>query len=200
MPIRTAIFKEPVQGEIRIAKLNLDGDEQANLVVHGGPNKAVYGYPSEHYAFWQNELGGDLSWGSFGENLTTEGLTERELFIGDRLSVGSAELTVVQPRMPCFKLAARFDREDLIKRFLASRRSGFYFSVAREGVVSAGATIEFVSRDPDRVSVTDVLDLFLGTNSDVDLLDRALRVKTLPENWKAEIADRAKRRVEARSA
>jgi MOSC domain-containing protein YiiM len=178
----------------------LDGDEQANLVVHGGPNKAVYGYPSEHYAFWRGELGGDLPWGSFGENLTTEGLSERELFIGDRLRVGSAELTVVQPRMPCFKLAARFDREDLIKRFLASRRSGFYFSVAQEGVVSAGATIEFVSRDPERVSVTDILDLFLGTKSDPDLLDRALRVKTLPENWKMEIADRANRRVEARSA
>ncbi len=195
MPVRTAIFKAPVQGDVGVGKLHLAGDRQADLSVHGGVDKAVYGYPYEHYDFWRQDLGEDLCWGNFGENLTTEGLCENDLFIGDRLRVGSAELTVTQPRMPCYKLAARFNRDDMIRRFLASRRSGFYFSVAQEGVISAGTTIEFVSRDPERVSVTDVIDLFLGKNLDAGLLDRALRATALPESWKAALAERAHSRA-----
>jgi len=128
--VRTSIFKAPVPGRIRVAKLNVEGDQQSDLTVHRGIDKAVYADPSEHYPFWRRELPGmDLPWGVFGENLTTEGLLEETLHIGDRLRVGSSEFVVTQPRMPCFKLGIRFNRSDLVKRFLQSGRTGFYFAV-----------------------------------------------------------------------
>src|SRR6202040_4302110 len=137
--VTTGIFKEPIEGSVMLRTLNLDGDGQADLTVHGGVSKAVYAYPSEHYDYWRKELPGmDLPWGMFGENLTTTGLSEDELHIGDRLQIGSAVLLVRQPRMPCYKLAAKFQREDMIERFLRSGRSGFYFSVEQEGEVAAG--------------------------------------------------------------
>jgi MOSC domain-containing protein YiiM len=195
MTVQTSIFKEPVQGRVKVGKLNLAGDRQADLSVHGGANKAVYGYPSEHYEFWRNELGAELSWGNFGENLTLQGLSENDLFIGDRLQVGSAVLTVVQPRMPCYKLALRFNRDDMTKRFLVSRRSGLYFSVAEEGALAAGSKIEILSRDPERVTVVDIIDLFLSDTPDQQLLERAMRVAALPVNWKVALAERASRRL-----
>jgi MOSC domain-containing protein YiiM len=146
--VLTGIFKEPVEGPVMVAPLNLAGDKQADLTVHGGANKAVYGYPAEHYEYWRTELPEVAScWGHFGENLTTEGLREDTLCVGDRLRVGSALLMVTQPRMPCYKLALRFGRDDMIQRFLASGRSGFYFSVLEPGEVRAGSDIEIVSRD-----------------------------------------------------
>jgi len=132
MTVQTGIFKDPVNGPVTIRKLNLAGDQQADLTVHGGAEKAVYAYPAEHYEYWRKTLPeAPFSWGKFGENLTTEGLGEDSLCIGDRLRVGSAILMVTQPRMPCYKLALRFDRDDMIKLFLTSQRSGFYFSVRR---------------------------------------------------------------------
>lgn len=189
--VQTAIFKEPVEGLVGVGKLNLAGDRQADLKVHGGAAKAVYGYPSEHYAYWQNELAVALSRGNFGENLTTEGLSEAALFIGDRLRIGSAVLMVTQPRMPCYKLGIRFERDDMIKRFLASRRCGFYFSVEQEGELSAASEIEFLSRDPERVTVIDIVDLYLGEARDPELLERVLRVGALPATWKSFLAARA---------
>jgi MOSC domain-containing protein YiiM len=184
--VRTGIFKEPVDGPVMIGELNLAGDEQADLSVHGGAQKAVYAYPAEHYEYWQHELP-DVAcpWGKFGENLTTEGLMEDSLYIGDRLRAGSAILMVTQPRMPCYKLALKFERDDMIKRFLRSRRSGFYFSVIEPGKVSAGSTIEILSRDPDRVTVADIGRLYLGKTRDRELLQRATNVSALPESWKA---------------
>jgi MOSC domain-containing protein YiiM len=192
--VQTAIFKEPVQGQVWVGKLDLAGDGQADLRVHGGEYKAVYAYPSEHYSYWQDELAVALSRGNFGENLTTEALFERDLFIGDRLRIGTAVLTVTQPRMPCYKLEIRFGRNDMIKRFLASRRSGFYFSVEEEGEVSAESKIEFLSRDPERVSVVDIVDLYLGEARDPELLERVMRVGALPESWKTYLAKRASAR------
>ena len=129
-PVSTGIFKEPVAGRVMMRTLNLDGDRQADLSVHGGPEKAVYVYPSEHYEFWKRELPEmELPWGMFGENLTTTGLFETEVNIGDKFRVGTAEVMVTQPRMPCYKLGIRFGRVDIIKRFLISERSGFYLSV-----------------------------------------------------------------------
>jgi MOSC domain-containing protein YiiM len=126
--INTDIFKESVSGLVLLRKLNLHGDRHADLSVHGGPCKAVYAYPSEHYPFWGSELRDTaLPWGMFGENFTTEGLTESEVRIGDRLQVGGAIILVRQPRVPCFKLAAKFQRSDILDRFLESGRSGFYF-------------------------------------------------------------------------
>jgi MOSC domain-containing protein YiiM len=191
MTVQTGIFKDPVDGPVMIRKLNLDGDRQADLTVHGGAEKAVYAYPAEHYEYWRKKLPDvPFSCGKFGENLTTEGLAEETLCIGDRLRVGSAILMVTQPRMPCYKLALRFDRDDMIKRFLASQRSGFYFSVIEEGEVQAGSKVEILSRDPHRVAVVDIVRLYLGQGHDPDLLHRAINVSALPQNWKSELAVR----------
>jgi MOSC domain-containing protein YiiM len=192
MTVQTAIFKDPVDGPVMIGRLNLDGDKQADLTVHGGRDKAVYAYPAEHYEYWRKELPEvSFSWGRFGENLTIEGLHEDTLCIGDRLKIGSAVLMVTQPRMPCYKLALRFDRDDMIQRFLASGRSGFYFSVIEPGEVSVESKAEVVSRDPNRVAVADIVRLYLGQAHDPDLLQRAINVDALPENWKAHLQLRA---------
>ncbi len=191
MTVQTGIFKDPVNKPVTISKLNLAGDQQADLTVHGGAEKAVYAYPAEHYEYWRKKLPEvPFSWGKFGENLTTEGLAEETLCIGDRLRVGSAILMVTQPRMPCYKLALRFDRDDIIKHFLTSQRSGFYFAVVKEGEVQAGSEVENLSRDPHRVTVVDIVRLYLGQERDPELLHRAMDVSALPQNWKAELAVR----------
>lgn len=200
-PVLTGIFKEPVEGSVRVGKLNLDGDRQADLTVHGGAEKAIYAYPAEHYPYWQHELPDvAFSWGRFGENLTTEGLREDTLCIGDHLQVGSAVVTVTQPRLPCYKLELRFGRDDMIKRFLRGRRYGFYFSVEQEGEVSAGSAIEFLSRDPNRVTVPDISRLYLSKEPDHALLERAVSVSALPRSWKEWLLERAQaRRADAGS-
>jgi len=191
--IMTGIFKEPVEGRVKVRKLNLDGDRQADLSVHGGVHKAVYVYPSEHYPFWRRELElEDLPWGSFGENLTTEGWWEDEVHIGDRFRIGTAEVIVAQPRMPCFKLALRFDREDIVESFLESGRPGFYLAVVQEGELGAGDAMERIHEDENGVSVVDVVRLYLDKagNSDPDLLRRALAVEALPESWRGHFRKR----------
>lgn len=194
MTVQTGIFKDPVDAPVKIRKLNLAGDQQADLTVHGGAEKAVYAYPAEHYEYWRKTLPEvPFSWGKFGENLTTEGLEEKTLCIGDRLRVGSAILMVTQPRMPCYKLALRFDRDDMITRFLTSRRSGFYFSIIEEGEVHARSKVEIMSRDPHQVTVVDIVRLYLGQERDPELLHRAMHVSALPQNWKAELAVRVDR-------
>jgi MOSC domain-containing protein YiiM len=193
MRIQTGIFKDPVDRPVTISKLNLAGDRQADLTVHGGAEKAVYAYPAEHYEYWRNRLPDvPFSWGRFGENLTTEGLMEDALCVGDRLRVGSAVLMVTQPRMPCYKLALRFDRDDMIKRFLTSQRSGFYFSVIEEGQVQAGSKVEILSRDPHRVAVGDIVRLYLGQARDPELLQRAMNVSALPQDWRSDLALRVR--------
>jgi MOSC domain-containing protein YiiM len=183
--IRTGIFKQPVAGPVRVTALNLAGDQQADLKVHGGPSKAVYVYPAEHYEFWRKELPQmKLSWGMFGENLTTEGLLEKELNIGDRLCVGSVELVVTEPRLPCYKLGVKFGRDDIVKRFLKSRRTGFYFAVLREGEIGAGDTIHFLSREENRVTVADITRLYAYDKNDVTGMRRAAALKVLPESWR----------------
>ncbi len=157
--VTTGIFKKPVAGRIQIRRTGLAGDRQADPSVHGGPTKAVYAYPSGHYSFWRRELDrSDLPWGSFGENLTTEGLDERTLRIGDRLRVGSALLRVTQPRMPCYKLGIRFGQMDMVRRFLASGRSGFYLAVLEEGDVAAGDPIELLQTKNNLPTVSQVVE------------------------------------------
>ena len=183
--IRTSIFKEPVSGRVRVAKLNLKGDQQSDLSVHGGIDKAVYAYPSEHYPFWREELpGADLPWGAFGENFTTEGLLEETVRIGDRLRIGSAEFAVSQPRMLCFKLGIRFGRSDIVKRFLQSGRTGFYFAVLRESEVTAGDSIELLERDEHGITVTDVVNLYRRDATNQDLLRRVSELPSLPKSWR----------------
>jgi MOSC domain-containing protein YiiM len=151
--LRTGIFKEPVEGRIKVRKLNLEGDAQADLRVHGGEDKAVYAYPVEHYRFWSEELGRDLPCGQFGENLTVEGLLEDQVQIGDIYRVGTTRLQVSQPRTPCHKLAARMASEEFPHRFLASGRSGFYLRVLQEGELGKGDTIHRESRQAGSMTV-----------------------------------------------
>ena len=155
--VTTSIWKTPVKGRLRVGALNLEGDEQSDLSVHGGSDKAVYAYPAEHYDFWRSELPKiEFPFGAFGENLTIEGLLEAEVMIGDRYEIGSAEFQVTQPRLPCFKLAIRFGRDDMIKRFLRSGRTGFYLAVLREGVIESGDAIQFAGGDENAQSVARV--------------------------------------------
>lgn len=184
--VTTSIFKTPVSGRVAVKRLNLDGDQQSDLSVHGGADKAVYVYPSEHYAFWREELPGvALPWGAFGENLTTEGLLEDAVHIGDRLRIGSAEFSVTQPRMPCFKLGIRFDRADMVKRFLASGRTGFYLSVSREGEVAADDPITVLARDDAAFAVADIVGLYAADGTNQDLLRRASELPALPDGWRS---------------
>jgi MOSC domain-containing protein YiiM len=183
--VTTGIFKEPVNAPLMMRKLNLDGDRQADLTVHGGVNKAVYAYPSEHYPFWRAQFSGmDLPWGMFGENLTTEGMLEHAVYIGDRFRVGEAEVMATEPRMPCYKLGIKFGRADIIKRFLISRRTGFYFAVVREGMVGAGDAVQLIEREQEEISVADITRLYAFEKDDVKGLRRAIEVEALPESWK----------------
>jgi MOSC domain-containing protein YiiM len=195
--VTTGIFKEPVEGRVRLRTLNLDGDRQADLTVHGGAQKAVYCYPIAHYDYWKKELPGrDLPTAIFGENFTTEGLLESEVHLGDRFSVGSAEVIVTQPRLPCYKLGVRFQSDDMVKRFLASGRGGFYFSVTREGEVGAGDEIKRIARDPNAVPVSEITRLYIAkrfNGEDVASLRRALQVDALPEIWKGYFDERLRK-------
>ncbi|MDP9147659.1 MAG: MOSC domain-containing protein [Acidobacteriota bacterium] len=184
----TGIFKEAVDGRIALRKLNLDGDQQADLTVHGGEYKAVYCYPLEHYDYWKKELPGhDLPMGVFGENFTTEGMLEDSVNLGDRFSMGTAEVIVTQPRLPCYKLGIRFESDAMVKRFLASGRMGFYLTVTQEGAVSAGDEIRLILRDPNAVSISEITRLYVAkklTEADVRVAQRAMKVRSLPEKWK----------------
>ena len=183
--VRTSIFKEPVHGTVRIERLNLDGDRQSDLTVHGGTDKAVYVYPSEHYPFWREQLpDAALPWGAFGENFTTMGLLEDDVHIGDRFQIGSAELVVTQPRMPCFKLGIRFGRADMVKRFLQSGRTGFYLAVIREGEATAGDAIVPIASDPSGVTVSQVVSLYASDAGNQQLLRRVSALDSLPEGWR----------------
>jgi MOSC domain-containing protein YiiM len=183
--VRTSIWKNPVEGRVRVTSLNLEGDQQSDLSVHGGAEKAVYAYPCEHYEYWTEELPGrDLPWGAFGENFTTEGLLEPNVRIGDRIRIGSADFVVTQPRMPCFKLGIRFGQADMVKRFLRSGRTGFYLAVLREGEVARGDLIEFAGRDDHGVTVADIAALYASDMENEDLLRRAVEVPALPESWR----------------
>jgi len=192
--ISTGIFKKPVAGPVLLRSLNLEGDQQADLSVHGGPYKAVYAYPSEHYPFWRQELPNlDLPWGMFGENFTTEGLAEDDLHVGDRLQVGSSVLMVRQPRVPCYKLAAKFQRDDILQRFLLSGRSGFYFSVEQEGRVAAGDLFELVSRNEEGITVAEMNRLFVREKYNPDLLRKAIATAALPQDWREYFLERMER-------
>ena len=195
--VSTGIFKSPVRGRLFLRTTNLDGDRQADPSVHGGRNKAVYCYPSEHYAWWKRQLpGADLPPGSFGENFTTEGLDEISVHLGDRFRIGAAEVIVTQPRLPCYKLGVRFQSDDMVKRFLASRRTGFYFAVAREGEVGAGDEIKAIAQDPNAVPISEITRLYIAKtfgDADVISIGRALHVTALPESWKSHLRERLER-------
>jgi MOSC domain-containing protein YiiM len=198
--VTTGIYKSPVQGPVTAHKLNLDGDRQADLSVHGGEHKAIYVYPFEHYDYWKKKLPGrDLPLATFGENFTIEGLLETDVHIGDRFAIGlprtvrsdakgTAEFTVTQPRLPCYKLGIRFEADDMVKKFLASRRTGFYFAVTKEGQVAAGDQIKLLSRDPNAISISEFVELYLTkhwTPTNVTSIRRLFDLPSLPNDWKS---------------
>ena len=192
--VTTGIYKQPVAGRVALRRLNLDGDRQADLSVHGGEHKAVYCYPLAHYGYWKGELPGrELPTAIFGENFTIDGLLENSVHLGDRFSVGSAEVIVTQPRLPCYKLGIRFESDDMVKRFLASGRTGFYLGVTREGEVGAGDEIAVLARDPQGVSIAEITRLYVAKRygqQDADVVRRALQVAALPESWKEYLRER----------
>ncbi len=192
--VTTGILKEPITGRVMMRRLNLDGDRQADLSVHGGPSKAVYVYPVQHYDYWRGELPEmKLPWGMFGENLTSEGLLESDLNVGDRMWAGSAEFMVTEPRLPCYKLSAKFGRDDIVKRFLKSRRTGFYCAVLREGEVGAGDAIHFLNRADHGVRVADITRLYAFDRNDTAAMRRAAEIKSLPESWRSYFRERIER-------
>jgi MOSC domain-containing protein YiiM len=201
-PVVTGIFKQPVEERIALRKLNLDGDRQADLTVHGGEYKAVYCYPVTHYEYWRKELPGrELPMGMFGENFTVDfredaGSLEDSINIGDKFSVGSAEVVVTQPRLPCYKLGVRFQMDDMVKRFLASGRTGFYLAVIREGEVGAGDELKALARDPTAVPISEITRLYVAkrySDDEVGTVKRALQVAALPESWKDYFRERLER-------
>jgi MOSC domain-containing protein YiiM len=184
-PVATGIFKEPVQRAVMLRTLNLEGDKQADLSVHGGVSKAVYAYPAEHYEFWKKELPEmKLPYGMFGENFTTEGLFEDSVNVGDRFRIGEAELMATEPRMPCYKLGIKFGRADIIKKFLQSRRTGFYFAVLKEGEVKAGDEIESISRNANDITISDITRLYAFERDNLAMLRRAMKLEALSESWR----------------
>lgn len=183
--VTTGIFKRAVEGRVPVRRLNLDGDRQADLAVHGGAAKAIYAYPLEHYGFWREQLGEELRFGAFGENLTVDGLPlEHEAAVGDRFRVGSAQLVVTQPRLPCSKLGLRFGRPDMVKRFLASGRTGYYLAVDVEGDVGAGDRVERLGRDPARIPVGEITRVYASDRDDRATLERLVALEALPEEWR----------------
>lgn len=189
--VTSAIVKEPVAGRVMVRRTNLDGDGQADLRVHGGPDKAVYIYPAQHYAHWARELGrDDLSPpGYFGENLTVEGVDEADVQIGDVLRAGEALLEVSHPRVPCFKLAMRMRDHAFGKPFLASGRVGFYLRVLEEGELQAGDSIEAVRAGEGGFSVRRIA--WMLHRATADELDRAAALPALALKWREDFAHRA---------
>ena len=201
-PVVTGIFKHPVEARVALRKLNLDGDRQADLTVHGGEHKAVYCYPLAHYEYWRKELPGcKLPMGVFGENFTIDSRVsadalEDSIHIGDRFSVGSAEVVVTQPRLPCYKLGVRFQMDDMVKRFLASSRTGFYLAVIREGEVGVGDEMKALARDANAVAISAITRLYVAkrySDDDTSSVKRALQVAALPESWKEYFRERLER-------
>jgi len=194
-PVTTGIFKSPTSERIRLRTLNLDGDRQADLTVHGGEHKAVYCYPVEHYTYWQKKLPGrDLPLGVFGENFTTKGMLEQDVHLGDRFAINDAEVVVTQPRLPCYKLGIRFQADDMVKKFLASRRIGFYVAVTREGSVAAGDEMIPVVQNASAISIANFLQLFLTKSfSDADRasLKELYALPSVPLDWKQYFRERS---------
>ncbi len=183
--VETGIFKEAVEDRVAVRRLNIEGDRQADLTVHGGLDKAIYAYPAEHYSFWREQFPEmELPWGMFGENLTLTGLLEDAVHIGDHFQVGSARLMVTQPRLPCFKLGIKFGRDDILRRFLVSGRTGFYFAVLEEGEVAAGDSISLLHSDEHQIKVADIVRLYREDKYNLDLIRRVVAVEALPEEWR----------------
>jgi MOSC domain-containing protein YiiM len=186
--VTTGIFKEAVAGPVQLDLLNFDGDRQADLTVHGGPDKAVYAYDTAHYAVWQEQLTrSDWSPGLFGENLTTSGLLEPAVRIGDLFRIGTAVLRAVQPRFPCYKVNIRFDDPGMVRHFTQVGRPGIYFRVIEAGAVQVGDPIELIEAADTDITIQTVADIVTSRQADAQLLDRVLELPHLPVMLKRQL-------------
>ncbi len=189
--VSTGIFKAPVQGRVMLRELNLDGDGQADLTVHGGVHQAVYVYPVEHYDYWREKLGrNDLSFGQFGENFTVAGMLEDQIHIGDIFRAGAAMMQVTQPRVPCYKLAIKMQMPRFPKLFMASGRTGFYLRVLQEGEVGAGDAIERIDIDPEPMLVQEVFRLAFIDPDNREGLKKAVDLRGLSPGWRSMFEER----------
>ena len=184
--VTTGIFKNPIDTRIYLKKLNLEGDKQADLTVHGGLDKAVYSYPYEYYDFWRKEFPDiSLTWGMFGENLTTEGLFESQVNVGDMFQIGSSHLVATQPRMPCYKLGVKFGRMDIIRKFLESEKTGIYFKVIKEGEIGVNDALKLIKKDNNNVTIKNIVELITRDDKEnTILMEKAVKVQDLPQGWK----------------
>ncbi|HAS45268.1 MAG TPA: MOSC domain-containing protein [Microscillaceae bacterium] len=188
---QTSIFKTPVSGPVKVFFNNLEGDQQSDLKVHGGPTRAIYGYATEYYDFWKKELGlekldsGKLPWGFFGENLTISGgLFEDQLHVGDRFAIGDVELEVMQPRMPCFKLAMKVNDKGFIKKFADARKVGSYFGVIKEGTIEAGQSLTPTFVSENSITIDEIVELYFFDKDNKSLINKALQTERLTDSWK----------------
>ena len=189
--VLTGIFKQSMEGRLHVGRLNLEGDQQADLSVHGGPHQAVYVYPFEHYASWQQELGrDDFTFGQFGENFTVSGMLENQVCIGDVFRVGSALFQVTQPRVPCFKLATKMGSTEFPKLFMASARTGFYLRVMEEGDVGAGDPIVLEGKNSLGMTVESFFRLAFFDQENVAKLREAVCIASLSPGWQRRFEDR----------
>ncbi len=187
--ILTGIFKYPTDRPVQIAQLGLEGDGQADLVHHGGLDKAVYAYPVEHYDYWMKFLGKDnLPMGAFGENLTTEGLMDFDIYMGDYWQFGTAILMAVQPRMPCSKLGLRFGDAKMTQHFARARRNGFYFRVIQTGVIQTGDAIHRVKKSAYDITIQDVVDCYANPKKNIERVQQIMSIPFLPELLKSSFA------------
>ena len=187
----SGIWKTPVEGRVHLGRLNFDGDGQHDLRVHGGPSRAAYLYPAEHYDAWRRELPSlVLTPGAFGENLTVTGLREDEVRIGDQLAIGDAIVVVTQPRLPCTNLAMRLGQPDIIRRFTESGRFGFYLGVVREGSIGAGDSVAFSHREERSFNILEIATLYLDPQADPVLMRRAIEIEALSPLWRERFAAR----------
>lgn len=191
--VATGIFKTPIEGAVSVGKVNVQGDGQADLTVHGGIDKAVYAYSRDHYGFWEEALHrSSLPMGMFGENLTIEGLDESVSCIGDHLQIGSVVFAITQPRVPCFKLGIRFDDMEMPKRFSKAARTGFYLKVLVEGSLCVGQEIRILQKGVGRVAVRDLFTSYMNPQSAESkaILRRAAAVPELASEWRSKILRR----------
>ncbi len=183
--VSTGIFKKPITGAVQVSKLGLQGDQQADLSVHGGIDKAVYLYPNEHFNFWSDQYPQrEFSAGLFGENLTTIGLLESEINVGDILRIGDVEFMVTIPRMPCFKLGIKMGDPGFIKAFLEANRSGFYLKVLKEGIIEADQPVAVTGGDGYGLKIAEVSRLYTLEKDNQTLLEKAVNAPNLTSKWK----------------
>jgi MOSC domain-containing protein YiiM len=191
--ISTGIFKEPIEGGVYVKRENLEGDEQADLLNHGGLHKAVYAFSSEHYNYWRETLKNPhLKHGAFGENLTISGLDEASVFIGDQFSVGQCVLEVSQPRVPCFKLGIVLNNTKASKLFIKSFNTGVYFRVIKEGIITAGDQVIKINEVPNSVSVRSLFRAYFDKSYDQtkQIMAGALLLETLAPEWQDKLTGR----------